>query len=385
MRSQLRRALVILEGAALLVGTVFGAGFLILPYTALKAGVWVSVFWLILFAALVSLLHLMYGEIVLATKDAHRLPGYARLYFGKSGARIATLSFVAGVFGGLLVYLLLGGHFLWGLFLSDLGFSKVSSTIIFWVFFTLLIIADLSFSSRVNFAITVVTMGILFGLSLFSVKYFSLSNFSFSPTASPLFPYGIILFSLVGYLAIPEIIRLLKKERAPHTLLRPITMWASLFAALFSGLFMAAILGATGGVTSQDAISGLGALFPPWAVRAGFLLAFLEIATSYLIFGISAKETLQDDFRFSRNLSLAAVSFLPLGLFLFGITNFVKVVGILGSLWVSLDSILIIRIWAKANEKNAEGATFLRLPRWVPTAMLLLFLVAGLASLFFGN
>ncbi|MBI2633926.1 MAG: hypothetical protein HYW80_01290, partial [Parcubacteria group bacterium] len=200
------KSLVALEGAALLVGTIFGAGFLVLPYTALRGGVWLSLLWLIFFGGVATLLHLMYGEVVLASDDDHRLPGYARLYLGRLGQTLATTTFVVGVFGGLLVYLLLGSTLFQETFSFEDGFSPVLTTVVFWAAMTVFILAGIKLSSGVNFLLTTVTMAILLGLSIFSLASFlDVSNFSLPRSASPLFPYGIILFSVIGYLAIPEI------------------------------------------------------------------------------------------------------------------------------------------------------------------------------------
>jgi len=385
MHARLRGALVFGEGIALLMGTIFGAGFLVLPYAALRGGVAASLFWLALFAGLVTVLHLLYSDIVRATANHHRVPGYAKLYLGSRAGELAVVTFIAGVFFGLLVYLLLGSHFLYALLLRHAGISAEWGTVLFWLVMTALILVKLRLSSMLNLAITVVSMSILVMLSIFSLSVAQPSHFNIPPESGFFFPYGIILFSLVGYLAMPEILGLLSAHRMPESRLRSITVIGTLASVLLSGLFMIAILGVAGPETTQDGISGLTRIFPQWAIVAALLLAFLEIATSYLIFGISVRETLVNDFSFSPKVSNSAVAFLPVLLFFVGATDFVKVIGVLGAIWISIDAIFILLIWRKVRDAHRGAIRFLQVPDWAVLCMILVFAAGGIAAIFLGR
>lgn len=379
MTEKTKTILVFGEGLALLIGTIIGAGFLVLPYTALKAGIVSSLIWFLIFTAAVTLLHLMYGEIVLAG-GSHRLPGYAKKYLGRWGGYLANSTFVTGVFGGLLVYLLLGGRFLHLLIGEDRNISPTTSTVLFWLIFSILILAKLKLSGRVNLAITITTTAILVLLSTAAATKIDFRNFLILPSESFFFPFGIVLFSLVGYIAIPEIHALLEEESKPRSLLVPIIVSGTLLVSLLSALFMIAILGVTGAQTSRSAISGLEGKLLDILVLTGILLAFLELATSYLIFGISILHTLEKDFDTPPAFAAAAVVLLPILFYFSGITNFVLLIAVLGSVWVSVDSVLITLIYSRLPQRQTP---FLNLPNWVLSLTVALFVVGATLSLIY--
>ena len=83
-----------------------------LPYAAAISGIIPVIFYLVVLGILVTLLHLMYGEIVLRTSTKHRLAGYAEVYFGSWGKIVGGFIFFVNLYLALLVYLVVGGEFL---------------------------------------------------------------------------------------------------------------------------------------------------------------------------------------------------------------------------------------------------------------------------------
>src|SRR3989339_612129 len=84
---------------AILIGMIIGAGIFGIPYVVAQAGFAVGLFYLVLLGGAVMLLHLFYGEIVLRTKQEHRLIGYAAKYLGKEAKKIATLTVLFEYYG----------------------------------------------------------------------------------------------------------------------------------------------------------------------------------------------------------------------------------------------------------------------------------------------
>lgn len=379
MPNKLREALVFGEGFALLTGTIVGAGFLVLPYTALKAGIGPAIFWFLVLVPLVTLLHLMYAEIVAAADDDHRLPGYAAKMLGPLGKHLSRLTFLVGIFGGLVIYLILGGQFLKLIAGNWVSLSDTAAVIIFWLIFSFLIVANLKLSSRINLAITLGTTAILIGLSVLAGLQGNLVNFSVKPVESFFFPYGIVMFALIGYVAVPEIYDLLRSENQPRRLLKPIVISGTVFVGILMTLFMISILGATGPATSATAISGLTGKLNFDEILVGFILAFLELATSYLIFGISVRRTLERDFKLSPALAAFAAVVVPITLVLAGISNFLLLIGLLGTVLGSIDAILITLIYSRLGGERSV----INLPRWFLAAMTAAFAVGGVASVVF--
>src|SRR3990167_927462 len=154
---------------ATLVGTIVGAGIFGLPYVTAKAGVALGVFYLVLLGVVVMLLHLMFGEIALRTKEKHRLIGYASLYLGGWAKKLVTVSTVVGIVGALLAYIIIGGDFLYIVFGSLVPFSNAAFSVVFWFLLSLFILLGIQAIARIEFFTNVVlsiVVGIIFMFAL---------------------------------------------------------------------------------------------------------------------------------------------------------------------------------------------------------------------------
>ena len=116
---------------ASLIGTIIGAGVFGIPYVMSRSGILFSLFYFLILGGVALFLHLAFGEIVLRTKEKHRLIGYAQKYLGKKAKILITFSTLFGTIGALLAYIILGGDFLKIIFpvpLSTFQLSSVSYT-----------------------------------------------------------------------------------------------------------------------------------------------------------------------------------------------------------------------------------------------------------------
>ena len=97
--------------ASILAGTIIGAGFFALPYLFVKTGLAVGLFYVLIFAGVFILMHLLYTDIVLRTNGTHRLAGYASRYTGKFGELIALCITIFGSILASTIYLILSISF----------------------------------------------------------------------------------------------------------------------------------------------------------------------------------------------------------------------------------------------------------------------------------
>ena len=72
-----------LKALSVFLGTVIGVGIFGLPYVALKAGFFVTVFYFLFMVLIAVSIHFLYAEVALGTKGIHRLPGYVEKYLGE--------------------------------------------------------------------------------------------------------------------------------------------------------------------------------------------------------------------------------------------------------------------------------------------------------------
>ncbi|MDD5606426.1 MAG: aromatic amino acid transport family protein [Candidatus Pacebacteria bacterium] len=79
----------IVYSVAILSGTIIGVGLFALPYITVKAGVWLVLGYFVLLSLIAYLVHYLFAELALHTPDFKRLPGFAQIYLGSWGKRIA--------------------------------------------------------------------------------------------------------------------------------------------------------------------------------------------------------------------------------------------------------------------------------------------------------
>jgi len=187
-------------------------------------------------------------------------------------------------------------------------------------------------------------------------------------------PYGAVLFSLCGFALIPEV-----KEMLPDkSQLKKIILWAVCIPAGTYLFFILVILGVTGQNTSTEAIIGLKDFFADGLVGLVLFFGVLTTFTSYLTLGLTLKKTLWYDLKLKKDLAWALTCFVPLGLLLMGLKNFIVVISLAGGVMIGIDAIIIILIYLKAKTKgDLVPAYSLPLPRLL-TYFLVLFFILGI-------
>ncbi len=340
-----------INALAMLVGTIIGAGIFGLPYVAAKSGFYLTIIYLIIIASVVTLLHLLYSEVVLRTQGKHRLVGYAEIYLGVWGKRIATVSAILGGYAGLLIYIILGGVFLFG-FLGDFlgGNPRVYSVIIFFI--SLFFIAGgIKIISRIESFLSFLLIAAIFIFLAKGSFLVNASNFSFTADWSQFFlPYGVLLFALTGGSIIPELANVLDDDERR---LKKTIILGTVIPVIIYFLFIAVVFGITGASTTPDAITGLKNIYGDGFVRIGALIGFLAVVTSFLAFGINLKKTFQYDYKFSGALSLVLALSVPFAIFLTGFDDFIRVIGFSGAVMGGIDGVLIILMYQKADRGGA--------------------------------
>jgi len=367
------------EGIALLCGTIIGSGYLILPFSFLKAGILPNTFWLIFFTCCLIIVNLIYAEINLITHNNHRLPGYANLYLGRAFEILSKVIFILGILGGLVVYLILGSRFLILLVSPIFDLSTDSATFIFWILSSLVVFLNFKFSSKVNLYLTIFTVIIFFTTSIFCFTNADFNNFKIIPTESFFFPYGLILYSLIGWLVIPEIIVLIQNNKEDQKIIKPIVVIGTIIPMIVYFIFGLAVFLVAGTNTSSDAFTSLINFLPQPLFILAALMAFLEILNSYFSFGISAISTLKNDFGFKKQTAQILFLILPIAIFLIGFIDFVKIIAVLGASFESLNILMILLIYNKLKKTTrGQEERFISIPKPLLVALGVIFVIGGI-------
>jgi tyrosine-specific transport protein len=365
---------------AILIGTIVGAGIFGIPYVMSRSGLIPSFFYFIIFGFVILFLHLFFGEIVLRTNEKFRLIGYAEKYLGKGGKIIITISTLIGIGGSLLAYIILGGNFLKIIFSPILKLSSFNFSIIFWAILIYFIFHGVKMIAKIE-VLTNLSLLFIFFLVVFAiVPRFEAANFNLINPKDMFLPYGVIMFALVGFMAIPEMIDILKTPEDKKSL-KNIIIVASLVVIIFYLIFSLGIVGVSGGKTSQEALSGLIPYLGKRIIILGALFGAINIADSFLVICLYLKNTLIYDYRFSKNLAFLIAVGLPLIMFLAGFRNFIQVIGFLGTFLGTIEGIVILLIYEKAKKLGNRTPEYsLNTPTFLTYFFILLFILGAISQ-----
>jgi len=333
---------------ATLSGTIIGVGLFSLPYITLKVGFWVMLGYFLILGALVILIHLLFGELALQTPDFKRLPGFAKIYLGSWGEKIAYFSIISGSFGAILIYIIIGGEFLGNLLSPIFGGGNFVWTLFYFsagavlIFFGIKSISKIEFWGLIGFFIILILI-FLRGKELINIENLFIGNGKLE-IRNLFLPYGPILFSLWGASLIPEIEEMLAGNKKLIRRIIVISMLIPIFVYLF---FIYLILGITGAQTSVSALGGLQKFLDNRVVSLGFFFGVLTTFTSFITLGLTLKKVFWYDLKLDKNLSWLITCFLPFILFLIGIRQFIPLISFIGGVMLGIDGILILLMYKK--------------------------------------
>lgn len=356
---------------ATLVGTIVGAGIFGIPYIMTQSGALVVVGYFLVFGSVVCFLHLAVGEIVLRTPKQHRLIGYGALYLGRSGKAFFVFTTVFAVVGALLAYIVIGGFFLQTLMSSIVSFSPFFGSLVFWCVLSLFIVRGMKLIAVTEVVMNTALFAVVSLVLVLSFRYVEQTNIVIANTEALLLPFGVVLFALVGWAAIPEIADILRDAKSSKKLFSVIGV-ATIVTAFLYLVFGLAVSGVSGSATSQDALSGLVPFLGSSVVAVGAFFGLLTIAASFLVLGNYLKNSLRYDFGFSYTISSAVAIILPLALFLLGAREFVEIIALVGGVALGLEGMGILWLLRSAKQKGA------RIPEYSLPSSPILFLGAGL-------
>jgi len=338
-----------IKALSIFVGTIIGVGIFGLPWVAAKSGFFVLFFYFLLIGAIAIVIHLIFADIVIGTKEKHRFPGYVYKYLGKNWGRISLVSMCFGLFGAQLAYLIIGGSFLQGLVSPFFELNSLICVLIFFVAGSALVYRGIKGIALASFLILLIFFGLLAFLCFKTIPVIQISNFSNFDFNYFILPYGIVVFALWGSAILPEVKEVLKGSRKQLRKVIYIGISVSIITYL---LFTALVFGVSGGNTSQDAFSGLVNDMGPEVMYLGFIFGLITCFSSFIALGLTLKKVFLYDMHFSKNKSWLISSFVPLFLFLIGLRQFIQVISITGALAVGVEGFIVILLYKRYLKKK---------------------------------
>lgn len=365
------------SAVATLIGTIVGAGIFALPFIISKSGIVTLFIYLPLLVMVQYYLHKMYAEIVLSTKTEHRIPGYVEIYTGKKYKKIVALFCIAGSYGAMLAYIILGGVFLHGLLGGYFGGSPFVYSIILFSIESFIVLFGIKTIASAELFMTAFLIFVVVVITTKSSKFVVIDNYTLINWKYFLIPYGAIFFSVGGQNAIPEICRLLKKEKKN---IKSAIFWGTLIPAAITLLFVTIIVGVTGSNTTPDTLVGLKQFFSNGIITFSLIFGLLSIMTSFLVTSQAIREIYWWDFKMNKTFAWVLACGVPLIFFFFGVQNLTKVVGFTGAVTGGIIGIIVI-ILSLIIQKKAQRKSIIKtnISKWAAFAISILF-VSGLIN-----
>lgn len=360
---------------SVLVGTSIGAGVLGIPYVAAQAGFFVALIYIILMGALILFVNFYLGEVSLRTKGKHRLIGYAEKYLGKNGKRLMAFATIFGIYAAIIAYLIGVGDSLSFLVLGDSSYS-----VLFGVFFGIvmagLLWAGAKSLKKYEKLGVLIILGLLTFIFVFFVGDVNFNNLLTFEKSNLFLPFGVILFSLMSFHAIPEVNRILKSDKK----LMKKTIFSSLAITIFFYiLFVLIVVGFKGGNTPEIATLALGKVF--------VVLGIFTIFTSYLALGTALENNFIFDENFKKKNAWLLSSIIPIFIFLalkfLNIFSFTKILSIGGVVSGGLTAILILFMVRKAKIKGDRKPEYSTKINWLIIGFLSLIFIFGIFYVLF--
>ena len=346
-----------------IAGTIIGVGMFGLPYAALKAGFFLTAFYLIFFGILMSISHLAYAHVTMRTREDHRLTGYAGLYLGPRWKLVTLLQGLITLWGTLLVYAIVSAGFL-NIIFSSIGLS-VSESLLGVIFFLIGSAIVWGGDSKVGmqeilFMLPMALIIVLiFFMSIFS-PHFSFSRLTSLDMNKWFLPYGITLFSLAGFSVIPLLEHILAPARRKGIFINyPLIVFTgTLIPTFLYLLFVWGVLGVSGSSTSEDALSGLVAFLGTKVVVAGALLGILSLYTSFIAVGNELAKSFIEDYRMGKGISFLLALGVPLLFYILNLRDFITIAGFIGAVMGGYVGILSVLLFWKAKAHGDEKSPF---------------------------
>ncbi len=360
-----------------LFGTIVGAGIFGLPFVMQQSGYLPGLFWMLVLAGAVTLTHLLYAEVVMATPGQHRLVGYVRIHLGSWAERLEAFSSVIGLFGSSLAYLILGGLFVSQISASFFPVSAFWGSLLLFVFGLMVVKKGTAFLSGVDFWMTLIEMGSILLLAFIAATAVKTEHLLTTHLDRALLPYGIVLFAYGGLTVVTEVREMVGGD--PRKVRRSVVA-GTLMAVGLTIIFVTAVVGGLGPQTTPEAIGGLSRKFGGPLPVLGAIAGLFSILTSYIVFTDYLNKQFRQDFGIRPLLAAGASVGLPFLLYLIGVRSFGRILELVGAVLIGVEGVFVALMYLKVKREKHPG--LLKIPNLVVYVLMLVYAAGAFYALF---
>ncbi len=329
----------VLQGIAIVSGTIIGAGVLGVPYAISQVGLIAGGLLLILVGVCMAVVMLYVADVATTLPDRHQLIGYIEKYLGSKAKKILTIALAINIYGAMLGYTIGQGAVLSSLFVG----SEFVWSLLFFGSFSLFIVFGIHVIKRAEVFLTGLVAFLLLAIMVYIVPEIKVEQFVLHEEFAAIHflqTYGILLFACFGLTAVPQVREILKVH--PKQVIKKAVLLGTLIPIMLYGLFAVFVIGVTGSDTTDIATLQLGVQVGMVMVVMGSVLAFFAMASSFIALGLALRTIFQHDYRLPAYLSIIITLLVPLSLYLFGVRDFIEVVSFVGGLAISIVGMVVV-------------------------------------------
>lgn len=374
-----KRSINSLQAVFMITGMTIGAGVLGLPYAISKVGVTFGILSLCIVGLAIFFVNFLIGELVSHTKESLQLPGLVGKYINKKAQHFVSFLTVITSYGALLAYIIGEGEVLQSLF----GGSRLVWSILFWAVASEIVIIGVDIAKKFQMIVSSLVIVLIAGVSFALIPSLSSLNLFYINTTNLFFPFGVILFALHAASSIAEAHVLLPKA---HNKFRFSLILGSFIPLILYILFSTMVVGVLGVHTSEVATLALGERFGKPLLILGNIIAFAAMFTGFVGLGIALKQTFIWDNKLSTHKASLLVISMPLVLFLLGIRSFIFILNLIGGVFISIESLIMIWVFIRARKlgviSHFKLASFLSIGSIITALFFLVLLCISCVQLF---
>lgn len=328
----------------IIVSTIIGLGVFALPYIFVKSG-YFFIFWLFFWFLAFFILHLIWGEILLQSKENHNLPGLASVYLTPKLKHLVWFSDFFGLLGVFLVYFIALVKF-WHLIFPEV--SPFFIKLIFAFFNIYFILKDVSIFAKLETA-----LGLAIGLIFVLISFNLLPSFDFnnikialSQGSEPILPYGVILFALAGTSALPLVYDLIGKNKKSYL---KINFYSLLFIVILYLIYVFSVVGSVGFGVSEESLESLVPYLPKLFLILAIVLVTLNITFVDMAFYL--KRGLIFDYNLSPKVANFLVTLSVFLLIFLRANEIIPIINFVSSIFLGFNLLVTCLIYLNLKEK----------------------------------
>ena len=329
------------KSSLIITAATIGSGVFALPYVIAQAGWLLALAYYVILGAMVTAAHAAYLATLAQEKEKQRLLGLMRRYFGRTGFWFGFAGIVVGLLLSFVIFLILGTQFIQILAPS---IHRYAALAIMWLLIAIPALASNRRATALEM-ISVISVGavmIFLGASSLAAPVGRATSIPAVNWHAFFLPFGIVLFTLAGWTGVEPFY---ESQKGKMLSWRGIATGTAIAIALY-GIFAAGILRTVPHVT-PSILSDLSS-WPIWKKDILAVIGLFALTTVAMPISHELRNALEKDLRWPISASRIAIIGVPLAVVLMGVTNFVSVIGVAGSIFISMQYLSIIAVARRA-------------------------------------